>query len=197
MRFEGPGRQTPGLRILKMGQPIKPAKSFYHSDDGETHSAAQNGLRASDIILPIRKRLRSSIGQTLAQEAYLADTGSLGLRPVHVARLVIGYPRRFYEGTVARMQTEYVIPLQGKRASRVDQLASDIRTATSRRNAVTKERNKLIEQQAELQAYDVKPRHDVGMRITVDLVDGIKFNDGKFGNLLAEVKGVCGASDEE
>jgi hypothetical protein len=35
------------------------------------------------------------------------------------------------------------------------------------------------------------------MRIALDLDDGVKANYGKFGNLLAEVKAVTGARDEE
>ncbi len=35
------------------------------------------------------------------------------------------------------------------------------------------------------------------MRISLDLDDGVKVNYGKFGDLLAEVKAVCGARDEE
>ena len=48
------------------------------------------------------------------------------------------YLHRYHEGTLARMRTEYVIPLQGKLASRIDQLAGDIpkATSTSHRNTL-------------------------------------------------------------
>ena len=109
------------------------------------------------------------------------------------------YLHRYHEGTLARMRTEYVIPLQGKLASRIDQLAGDMpkATSTSHRKKLTKERDKLIKQQAELQAYDEKLRHYADMRITLDLDDGVKVNYGKFGDLLAEVKAVTGGKDEE
>ena len=69
--------------------------------------------------------------------------------------------------------------------------------STSHRNTLTKERDKLIKQQAELRAYDEKLRHFADMRITLDLDDGVKVNYGKFGDLLAEVKAVTGGRDEE
>ena len=109
------------------------------------------------------------------------------------------YLHRYHDGTLARMRTEYVIPLQGKLASRIDQLASDIlkATSTSHRKTLTQERDKLIKQQAELQSYDEKLRHYADMRITLDLDDGVKVNYGKFGDLLAEVKAVTGGREED
>ncbi len=41
------------------------------------------------------------------------------------------YLHRYHDGTLARMRTEYVIPLQGKIAHRIEQLAGDITAATS------------------------------------------------------------------
>lgn len=109
------------------------------------------------------------------------------------------YLHRYHEGTLSRMRTEYVIPLQGKLASRIDQLAGEIpkATSTSHRNKLTKERDALLKQQAELQAYDEKLRHYADMQITLDLDDGVKVNYGKFGDLLAEAKAVTGGRDEE
>jgi hypothetical protein len=94
------------------------------------------------------------------------------------------------------MRTEYVIPLQGKIASRIDQLADDIAAAssTSHRKRLEKERDKLLKQQAELQIFDEKLRHYADRRISLDLDDGVKVNYGKFGDLLAEVKTVTGGN---
>ena len=97
------------------------------------------------------------------------------------------------------MRTEYVIPLQGKISARIDQLADDIAAASSTafRSKLTKERDKLLKQQAELQAFDEKLRHYADLRISLDLDDGVKVNYGKFGDLLAEVKAVTGGKDDE
>ena len=104
------------------------------------------------------------------------------------------YLHRYNEGTLARMRTEYVIPLQGKIAARIDQLTGDINAAnsTAHRKKLERERDKLIKQQVELQTFDEKLRHYADQRISLDLDDGVKVNYGKFGDLPAEVKAVTG-----
>jgi hypothetical protein len=108
------------------------------------------------------------------------------------------YLHRYNEGTLARMRTEYVIPLQGKISHRIDQLAGDITaaTSTSHRKKLEKERESLVKQASELSAFDEKLRHYADQRIALDLDDGVKVNYGKFGDLLAEVKAVTGGSEE-
>jgi hypothetical protein len=108
------------------------------------------------------------------------------------------YLHRYREGTLSRMRTEYVIPLQGRIGSRIDQLAGDILKAgsTSHRKKLEKERDALLRQRTELQAFDEKLRHFADQRIQLDLDDGVKVNYGKLGDLLAEVKAVIGGSDE-
>ncbi len=108
------------------------------------------------------------------------------------------YLHRYHEGTLARMRTEYVIPLQGKITARIEQLASDIQkvTSTSHRKKLEKEQDKLRKQQVELRDFDEKLRHFADKRISLDLDDGVKVNYGKFGDLLAEVKAVCGKSED-
>jgi len=108
------------------------------------------------------------------------------------------YLHRYHEGTLARMRTEYVIPLQGKIAARIDQLADDIAAASSTayRKKLEKERETLRKQHTELQAFDEQLRHYADQRIRLDLDDGVKVNYGKFGNLLADVKAVTGDTAE-
>ena len=105
------------------------------------------------------------------------------------------YLHRYNEGTLARMRTEYVIPLQGMMASRVRQLEGDIAVAasTTHRRRLEKERETLVKQQSELREFDEKLRHYADQRIGLDLDDGVKVNYGKFGDLLAEVKAITGA----
>jgi len=109
------------------------------------------------------------------------------------------YLHRYQDGTLARMRTEYVIPLQGKMAARIEQMASESQKAssTSQRKTLEKERDKLLKHQTELRAFDEKLRHYADQRIKVDLDDGVKVNYGKFGELLAEVKAVTGGTDED
>ena len=104
------------------------------------------------------------------------------------------YLHRYNEGTLARMRTEYVIPLQGMMASRVRRLEEDAATAsTAHRKRLEKERATLVKQQSELREFDEKLRHYADQRISLDLDDGVKVNYGKFGDLLAEVKAITGA----
>ena len=88
--------------------------------------------------------------------------------------------------------------MQGKIASRIEQLANEIQsvTSTSHRKKMEKERDALIKQQAELKSFDEKLRHFADLRISLDLDDGVKVNYGKFGDLLAEVRAVTGGVDE-
>jgi hypothetical protein len=96
------------------------------------------------------------------------------------------------------MRTEYVIPLQGKLAARIEGLERDklAATSTSHRKKLEKEQDTLKKQQTELVTFDEKLRHYADLRIALDLDDGVKVNYGKFGDLLAEVKAVTGGSEE-
>jgi len=96
------------------------------------------------------------------------------------------------------MRTEYVIPLQGMIASRIEHLKDDIAAATStaQRKKYEKERETPLKRQAELHVYDEKLRHYADKKIALDLDDGVKVNYGKFGDLLAEVRAVTGSTEE-
>lgn len=108
------------------------------------------------------------------------------------------YLHRYNESTLARMRTEYVIPLQSKMNARLDHLKDDIANATSTAQAkkLEKEQDLIRKQQVELLTFDEKLRHFADQRISLDLDDGVKVNYGKFGDLLAEVKAVTGGKAE-
>ncbi len=109
------------------------------------------------------------------------------------------YLHRYNPGTLSRMRSEYVIPLQGKFAARLDQLQGDIQAATStaHQKRLEKELVRLQKQQVELLAFDEKLRHYADKRIALDLDDGVKVNYGKFGDLLDEVSKVTGGKEED
>ncbi len=103
------------------------------------------------------------------------------------------YLHRYHEGTLARMRTEYVIPLQGMMVSRLQQLEKDIETTNrTRRRRLEKEQESLSKDQNELRRFDEKLRHYADRQIQLDLDDGVKANYGKFGDLLAKVREVTG-----
>lgn len=109
------------------------------------------------------------------------------------------YLHRYHEGTLARMRTEYVIPLQGKLGARIEQLEGDKAkaTSTSHRNKLQRQQSDLLKQQTELAAFEEKLKHAADQKITLDLDDGVKANYAKFGDLLAESKAITGGKDEE
>jgi type II restriction/modification system DNA methylase subunit YeeA len=59
------------------------------------------------------------------------------------------YLHRYEESTLARMRTEYVLPLQGRMAARIDQIEADKAkaTSTSLRKRLQKEQDDLKRQQ--------------------------------------------------
>jgi type II restriction/modification system DNA methylase subunit YeeA len=124
---------------------------------------------------------------------WLFTSGKLG------AFQCLVYLHRYNEGTLARIRTEYVIPLQGKINARIDQLDGDKTKAasTAHRRRLEKEQELLKKQQAELVKFDEKLRHYADQRIKLDLDDGVKVNYAKFGDLLACVTQVCGKVEDE
>ena len=109
------------------------------------------------------------------------------------------YLHRYNEGTLARMRSEYVVPLTGKMLSRIEMLEKDASSeaSTATRSKISKEIEVLRKQHIELLAYDEKLRHYADMRIQLDLDDGVKVNYGRFGDLLAEVKAITGGSADD
>jgi hypothetical protein len=161
----------------------------------------------ADSLVPAKdERPRDTIRRYLATGFYKDHLRWYKRRPIYWlfssgkqrAFQALVYLHRYHEGTLARMRTEYVIPLLGKIAARIEQLEGDKTgaTSTSHRRKLEKEQDTLKRQQAELQAYDEKLRHYADLRIKLDLDDGVKVNYGKFGDLLAEVRAVTGGSDE-
>ncbi|MCC4272204.1 BREX-1 system adenine-specific DNA-methyltransferase PglX [Marinobacter nauticus] len=112
----------------------------------------------------------------------------------HKAFECLVYLHRYNEGTLARMRTEYVIPLSAKLNAYAEKLEQDKEASTSaaENKRLEKEIATLHKQQAELAEFDEKLRHYADQRISLDLDDGVKVNYGKFGDLLAEVKAVTG-----
>jgi len=92
------------------------------------------------------------------------------------------------------MRTEYVIPLTEKLSSHIVELENDKGGSDSAAGIkkLKKEIKNLQKQQVELSEFDGKLKHYSDMRIPLDLNNGVKMNNGKFGDLLAEVKSIHG-----
>ena len=104
------------------------------------------------------------------------------------------YLHRYNESTLARMRTEYVMPLISKMAAYANSLetAKESSDSAAEIKRIEKKLQELHKQQAELSSFEEKLRHYADQRIALDLDDGVKVNYGKFGDLLAEVKVVTG-----
>jgi type I restriction-modification system DNA methylase subunit len=109
------------------------------------------------------------------------------------------YLHRYDESTLARMRTEYILPLQGRMGARIDQIEGDNlkATSTSLRKKLQKEQDDLKRQKEELKTFEERLRHIADQRIALDLDDGVKANYAKFGDLLAESRAIVGAEDDE
>jgi len=108
------------------------------------------------------------------------------------------YLHRYNEGTLARMRTEYVLPLQTKNMRYIEHLEKDKDAASgSAVNKIQKEIDVLQMKQAELSKFDEKLRHYADKRIKLDLEDGVKVNYVKFGDLLADVNKIVGSDKDE
>jgi len=167
-----------------------------------THLEANLTFLADNLLPKKNESSRETLRRYLCDSFFKDHLQTYKKRPIYwlfssgkqKAFQCLVYLHRYNEGTLARMRTEYVIPLQGKMAARIEQLSGDINAATStaHNKKLERERDKLVKQQAELQAFDEKLRHYADQRISLDLDDGVKVNYGKFGDLLAEVKAVTG-----
>lgn len=104
------------------------------------------------------------------------------------------YLHRYNESTLARMRTEYVMPLISKMAAYANSLetAKESSDSAAEIKRIEKKLQDLHKQQAELSSFEEKLRHYADQRISLDLDDGVKVNYGKFGDLLANVKDITG-----
>lgn len=112
----------------------------------------------------------------------------------HKAFECLVYLHRYNEGTLSRVRMEYVVPLQSRFQARIDDLDNSLAgdLSTSERKRLQKEQDLMRKKLDELRRFDEKLRPYADQRIQLDLDDGVKFNYGKFGDLLAEVKAVTG-----
>jgi hypothetical protein len=108
------------------------------------------------------------------------------------------YLHRYTPGTLARIRTEYVIPLQGKLGATIARLEEEVLQAStsSGRKKLQTDLDRAKKQMVELLAYDEQLRSYADQRIALDLDDGVKVNYAKFGDLVAEAKKICGKKED-
>ncbi|EJW1767033.1 BREX-1 system adenine-specific DNA-methyltransferase PglX, partial [Salmonella enterica] len=107
------------------------------------------------------------------------------------------YLHRYNDATLARMRTEYVVPLLARYQANIDRLNELVDGASGgEATRLKRERDSLSKKFNELRSFDDRLRHYADMRISIDLDDGVKVNYGKFGDLLADVKAITGNAPE-
>ncbi|WP_144838633.1 BREX-1 system adenine-specific DNA-methyltransferase PglX [Leclercia adecarboxylata] len=107
------------------------------------------------------------------------------------------YLHRYNDATLARMRTEYVVPLLARYQANIDRLNEQVDGASGGdATRLKRERDSLSKKFNELRSFDDRLRHYADMRISIDLDDGVKVNYGKFGDLLADVKAITGNAPE-
>jgi type II restriction/modification system DNA methylase subunit YeeA len=174
---------------------------------GEEHLQENLDFVAESLCLHAIKPKRGesaldTIRRYLSTQFYKDHMRTYKKRPIywlfssgkHKAFECLVYLHRYNEGTLARMRTEYVIPLSAKLSAYAEKLEQDKDASNSAAETkrLEKEIATLHKQQTELAEFDEKLRHYADQRISLDLDDGVKVNYGKFGDLLAEVKAVTG-----
>jgi len=98
------------------------------------------------------------------------------------------YLHRYDEGTLARLRTDYLLPLQRKLDAELERACGDLDAASSTplKKAAEKRIKELGEQIVELRAYDEKLRHLADQRISLDLDDGVAYNYWRVRGLVYE-----------
>ncbi len=170
------------------------------------HLEENLGFLADNLSPKKGESSRETIRRYLCDSFFKDHTQTYKKRPIYwlftsgkqKAFQCLVYLHRYNQGTLARMRTEYVIPLTAKLAAHVNKLEQDKDASTSTPDIkkLEKELARLYKQQAELTTFDEKLRHGADQRINLDLDDGVKVNYGKFGDLLADVKAITGGANE-
>ena len=96
---------------------------------------------------------------------------------------------RYTPDLLAKMRTDYILPLMDKYSSRIAYLEKEIPTLTG--TLATKSRKELDKVRAqlkELSEYEPKIHHLADERISIDLDDGVKHNYELFKDVLAPLK---------
>ncbi|EIX9195760.1 BREX-1 system adenine-specific DNA-methyltransferase PglX [Klebsiella pneumoniae] len=107
------------------------------------------------------------------------------------------YLHRYNDATLARMRTEYVVPLLARYQANIDRLNEQVDGASGgEATRLKRDRDNLSKKFNELRSFDDRLRHYADMRISIDLDDGVKVNYGKFGDLLVDVKAITGNAPE-
>lgn len=88
------------------------------------------------------------------------------------------YLHRYDEGTLARLRTDYLLPLQRTLDAELDRAKGERDTAgsTAAKKQADKRVKDLSDQIAEVHKYDESLKHAADLKISLDLDDGVAYN---------------------
>ena len=99
------------------------------------------------------------------------------------------YMHRYQPDTIARIRTDYVHEQQARYRTAIADLEQRIQVAsTSERVKLTKQLQKLKDQETEIRLFEEKIHHLADQMIRIDLDDGVKHNYEIFGDVLTKLK---------
>lgn len=99
------------------------------------------------------------------------------------------YMHRYQPDTIARIRTDYVHEQQARYRTAISDLEQRIQVAsTSERVKLTKQLQKLTDQETEIRLFEEKVHHLADQMIRIDLDDGVKHNYEIFKDVLTKIK---------
>lgn len=99
------------------------------------------------------------------------------------------YMHRYQPDTIARIRTDYIHEMQSRYQTAIEGLEKQLGSSLGNDYAkVTRQINKLKEQELELNKYEEQVHHIADQMIPIDLNDGVKANYAKFETVLAKIK---------
>lgn len=99
------------------------------------------------------------------------------------------YMHRYQPDTIARIRTDYVHEQQARYRTAIADLEQRIQSAsTSERVKLSKQLQKLKDQESEIRLFEEKVHHLADQMIRIDLDDGVKHNYEIFKDVLTKIK---------
>ncbi len=158
----------------------------------------ENLRYVSDALSPAGKGTPRDIVRTYFQkEFFAAHCKTYKKRPIYWlldagrkgSFRALVYLHRYRPDLMARIRTDYVLPLQQRYASMLDTVQTELDAVEGRRRAaLVKEQKRIADQAAELARYEERIHRLADQMIAIDLDDGVKANYPKFGDVLAKIK---------
>ncbi len=163
-----------------------------------TETLEENLQFVADALSPAGKGTPRDIVRAYFQKEFFADhCKTYKKRPIYWMldagkrgsfRALI-YMHRYQPDLMARIRTDYALPLQQRYASMLDNIQNELEAVEGRRRAtLVKDQKRVTDQAAELTKFEEKIHRLADQMIAIDLDNGVKVNYPTFGDVLAKIK---------